>query len=110
MVLCFRLVTKTAVITHQCFRCCLTVLTQCQGVLCFSVSPPQRVGWACTRSWERTQLGPLTPTDQRDFPYPMTSRSVIKLGGGFPKQPLLGEWLAMDLLVGMITFTLFGDF
>jgi len=40
----------------------------------------------------------------------MTSRSVIKLGGGFPKQPLLGEWLAMDLLVGMITFTLFGDF
>ena len=33
--------------------------------------PHQGVGWGCTRSWEGTQLGQLTPTDQRDIPYHM---------------------------------------
>ena len=32
--------------------------------------PHQWVGWGCTRSWEGTQLGQLTPADQRDMiPY-----------------------------------------
>ena len=43
--------------------------------------PHQRVGSGSTRSWERTQLGQLTPTDQRDIPYHMTSCSVYKLQG-----------------------------
>ncbi|KAK4822153.1 hypothetical protein QYF61_010414, partial [Mycteria americana] len=39
-----------------------------------------RVGWGCTRSWEGTQPGQLTPADQRDIPLHMTSRSAYKLG------------------------------
>jgi len=31
--------------------------------------PHQWAGWACTRGWEGTQMGQLTPTDQRDIPY-----------------------------------------
>ncbi|XP_064295936.1 dymeclin-like isoform X2 [Phalacrocorax carbo] len=34
----------------------------------------------CTRSWEGTQPGQLTPADQRDIPYHMTSCSVNKAG------------------------------
>jgi len=41
-------------------------------------SPHQRVGWGCTRNWEATQLGQLTPTDQRDVPYHMMSCSAYK--------------------------------
>jgi len=33
------------------------------------------------RGWEGTQPGQLTPTDQRDIPYHITSRSAIKAGG-----------------------------
>ncbi|XP_074989722.1 LOW QUALITY PROTEIN: tubulin alpha-8 chain-like [Calonectris borealis] len=43
--------------------------------------PHQRGGWGGTRSWEGTQPGQLTPTDQMDIPYHMTSCSAIKLGG-----------------------------
>ena len=31
--LCFRFVTETVLVTHQCFSCCWTVLAQCQGLL-----------------------------------------------------------------------------
>ena len=34
--------------------------------------PHQWAGWGCTRSWEGTQPGQLTPTDQRDIPHHMT--------------------------------------
>jgi len=34
-------------------------------------SPHQRVGWGCTRSWNGTRLGQLTPTGQRDIPLPI---------------------------------------
>lgn len=37
VVLCFRQVTKTALITHQCYSCCWTLLTQHQGIFCFSL-------------------------------------------------------------------------
>ena len=43
--------------------------------------PSQQEVWRGTRSWEGTQLGQLTPTDQRDIPYHMTSCSAIKAGG-----------------------------
>ena len=46
------------------------------------LTPPcQRVGWGCTRSWEGTQPGQLTPTDQTDIPYHMASCSAIKSWG-----------------------------
>ena len=43
--------------------------------------PHQRLGWGYTRSWEATQLGQRTPTDQRDIPYHMTSCSAYRAGG-----------------------------
>lgn len=42
--------------------------------------PHQRGGWGCTRSWEGTQLGQLTPADQRDIPDHMASCSAHKSG------------------------------
>ncbi|KAK4815496.1 hypothetical protein QYF61_003054 [Mycteria americana] len=59
----------------------------------------QRVGWECTRSWEGTWLGQLTPTDQRDIPYRMASRLTIKLGVRLAGRPLLRDWLGLDRLV-----------
>lgn len=50
---------KVLLIT-QYFCCCSTVLTQCQGCLCF-FSSPQWVGWRWVRGWERTQLGHSWP-------------------------------------------------
>ena len=44
----------------------------------FPTLPLQRVGWDCTRHWEGTQPGQLTPTDQRDIPYQVTLCSAIK--------------------------------
>jgi len=40
----------------------------------------QQVGWECRRNWEGTQLGLLTPTDQRDSPQHMLVCSAMKLG------------------------------
>jgi len=40
------------------------------------------VGLGCTRSWEGTQLGQLTPADRRDIPHRMTSCSAYKSGEG----------------------------
>jgi len=41
----------------------------------------QRADQRCTGSWEGTQLGQLTPSDQRDVPYQKTSCSAYKVGG-----------------------------
>jgi len=38
-------------------------------------------GRGCTRSWEGTQPGQLTPPQQRDIPCRMASHSAYKLGG-----------------------------
>ena len=43
-------------------------------------APHQQGGWGCTKSWEDTQLGQLTPTDQRDTAYHMMSCSAYKAG------------------------------
>lgn len=37
-------------------------------------------GWRCTRCWEGTQQGHLTPIDQRDLLHHTTQGSAIKLG------------------------------
>ena len=52
--------------------------------------PHQRAGWGCTRSWEGTQLGQLTPTAQRDIPDHMTSCSAYKAGGRRGKAGTIG--------------------
>ena len=41
----------------------------------------QQVSWGCTRNWEGTHLGQLTPTEQRDFTYRIMSCSALKAGG-----------------------------
>ena len=56
---------------------------------CWAVSRPflplrlpcQRAGWGCTRSWEGTQPGHLTPADQREILCHMGSCSAIKRWG-----------------------------
>ena len=79
MRLCFGFVLETVLIIQGCFRYCWAVLTQSRPFLLLT-PPHQRVGWGCTRSWEGTQLGRLTPTDQRDIPYHMMSCSAYKAG------------------------------
>ena len=64
--LCFVVVARKVLITHQ-----FLVSTQHQG--CLSNIPPSPVGWGWAGSWEGTQLGQLTQTDQRDIPDRMTS-------------------------------------
>jgi len=50
------------------------------------------LAWAarCTRNWEGTQPGQLTPNDQRDVPYHMMSCSTYKVGGRRRKRKTLG--------------------
>ena len=45
------------------FSCCRAVVTQCQGIFSSSHCPASW-GWACTKSWERTEPGQLTQTGQ----------------------------------------------
>ena len=88
MGLCSGFVLKTVLIIQGCFRYCWAALTQSQGLFC---SPPhQRAGWGCTRSWEGTQPGQLTPTAQRDIPYHRTPCSAYKAGGRRRKGGTLG--------------------
>jgi len=42
--------------------------------------PHQQVSSGCTRSWEGTQLGQLTPTDENNIPYHTMSCSACKAG------------------------------
>ena len=65
--------------TQRCFSSCWAVLNQSQGLFCFSSH--QWGGWGCTRGWEGTQPGQLTPTDQRDIPDHVVSCSAYKAGG-----------------------------
>lgn len=63
----------------------------------------QQVSWRWARSWKGTQLGRLTPADQRDIPDHMTSCTTIKgawkEGRSFPEMLLLGDWLGIGWLV-----------
>ena len=80
MGLCFGFVLKTVLIIQGYF----SYSEQClHRVKVFSAShptpPARRLGG--TRSWEGTQLGQLTPTDQRDISDHMVLCSAIKAGG-----------------------------
>ena len=48
--------------------------------LLFLTPPQRRVGWGCTRSREGTQLGQLTPPDQRVILDHLMSCSAMQLG------------------------------
>ena len=76
--------------TQGCFSYCWTVITQHQA---FSVShptpPASRLG--VHRSWDGTQTGQLTPTDQRDIPYHMTLCSAYKARGK-RRKGVRSEW------------------
>ena len=52
------------------------------------------------RSWEGTQPGQLTPTDQRDIPYHIMC-SAVKAGGGRRK----GGSLELQCLSSQVTIT-----
>ena len=78
-------VLETVLIIQGCFHYCWAALTQSQGLFLFITPPCQWAGWGCTRSQEGTQLGQLTPTDQRGIlgilhSY-MKSCPAINLGG-----------------------------
>jgi len=80
VVLCLGFVTKTVLIVQH----GLVIAEQClhitKGISVSHAAPPvSRLGR--TRSWKGTQPGLLTPADQRDIPYHMTSCSAIKAGG-----------------------------
>lgn len=80
--------------------------------------PHQQVSWGCTRSWEGTQLGQMTPCDQENIPYEhMTSWSVITQRVKFTMdviiQGLSTDWpVAEDffLLHHLSSFVLFALF
>lgn len=63
--------------------------------LCSAPHPPSGV-WRCAVSWEGTQAGQLTQTDQRDISHHITSCSEIKLRGGVfgEGSHLLRDWLS----------------
>lgn len=60
IVLCFRFVTERALTEHWC--CYWTMLTEKQGLLCFSLCPTPASRFGCG-----TQPGQLTPIDRRDI-------------------------------------------
>lgn len=91
----------TVLTTHWCFGYCWVVLAQCRGLLCFPfcVHPSEWVGWGL----EGTQLGQLTPTDQRSTLWHVTSCPTIKMRDFvFLRWPLLQDWLDISLLVVFI--------
>lgn len=77
--LCFGFMMKTVLITLGCFGYCW-VIKQGQDIFCFWL-PHQWVGWVCARSWEGTQPGQPTPTDQRDIRDHVVSPPAIKAEG-----------------------------
>ena len=81
--LCFAYVARVVLITNQSFGYCWAVLAEHQGCLS-NLSHQRPVGSGWTNGWEGTQLGQLTPTDQRDILYHMTPCWAIggEWGGG----------------------------
>ena len=77
MVFCIRFVLKAVLIIQEFFSYCWAVLTESMSFLLLTPSH-QQVGWGYTISWEATQPGQLTPTDQRDIPCHMMSCSACK--------------------------------
>ena len=67
----------------------LAIAEQClHSIKAFPVShtAPQQVGWACTRSWEGTQPGQLTPSWPKGYSRPydtvLSNKNWGKRGGG----------------------------
>ena len=73
--LCFVLVARKVLITHQYFGYCWAVLAQHQG--CLSNFPSSPVSWGWARSWEVTQPEELTQTDQTAYSIPYDIWSAI---------------------------------
>lgn len=76
-----------------------TKLAQSQGLFCLSLCPTKWVLWMCTKAWEVTQWGLLTPSNQMDLQYCMESYSAQKLDGGLAVRPLLRGWLSVSYLM-----------
>lgn len=99
-VLCFGLVTKTGLITHQCFICYWTVLAQHQGLLRFSsCCTSKQAGGAQVAGRGHSKAAGHTGT-----PYHMVSCSATKANVVFPKETLLSDWLGISQLVASYCF------
>ena len=72
MGLCFGFVLETVLIIEMFSLLLSRAYTESRPFLLLT-PPRQRGGWGCTRSWEGTQPGQLTPTDKRHIPDHRTS-------------------------------------
>ena len=81
MGLCFGFVLETVFDNTGMFSLLLSSADTEPRAFLLLTPPHQQGGWGGTRSWEGTQPGQLTPTDPRDSPDHMTSRSAYKAGG-----------------------------
>jgi len=77
----FEFVLKSVLIMQGCFSYCWAVVTQESSPFLLLIPSPQRIGWWCKRSWEKTQLEQPTTAAQRDIPCHMISCSAYKSGG-----------------------------
>ena len=81
MRLCSGFVLKTVLIIQRCFSHCWAVLTQSQGLFCFSPHPTSEWAEGAQEAGRGHKPGQLSPTDQWDVPYHTTSCSADKVGG-----------------------------
>jgi len=69
--------------------------------------PSQRAGQGCTRGWEGTQLGQLTPADLRDIPYHMMCSAMkSQVCRGKQGLPLLGDLVGDEQLFSFASVSL----
>ena len=78
MGLCVRFLLETVLVIEGCFSRCRAVLTQSQGLFCFSTH--QWITWGCSRICEGAQPEQPTPADHRVIPYQTMSCSAYKAG------------------------------
>jgi len=80
-VLWFGFVIKTVLVTQGCFSYCWAVLTEHQGLFCFSSHPTSEEAGGAPEIERRHSWDSWPPTDQRDIPYHTALCSAIKAGG-----------------------------
>lgn len=76
---CFVFLLEMVLIAQTCFCCCWAVFTEPRPFP-LPTPPHQGGGWGSTRIWEGTQMGQLSPTDQKDIPDHKASCTVYKVG------------------------------
>lgn len=94
---------KPVLTAHQGFSYCWKCLHSIKAFSFLHSAFPQWEGWQWARSWERTLLGQLVWTGQKDIPCCVTSCQQQNWGrkkGIFLKTLLPSEWLDNGLFMG----------